>query len=263
MSKPRACTDIKTQHHVRGFLGLAGYYRRFIKYYASIAAPLSCLLQKDGFKWGTVEAAAFDALKHQLSHAPILGLPNFDDTFVVEADTSSKEKEAQVSYEFYQKMSSVVNRQRLLSTRCHKRVFIATPPNLLQSGIWEESVPYVVYYWLPHYQRLTVFLWSWTGFLSMPTLERYLPVLTLLRYLHINRQALLEPEIQNHPQNAGINGVGQMTEQNPFRGTKLFLHNSHGSMLNDDFVDIESTNEESANTVSKISKGSRFFRNSH
>ncbi|GJZ43230.1 ty3-gypsy retrotransposon protein [Tanacetum coccineum] len=90
MSKPRACTDIKTQHHVRGFLGLAGYYRRFIKYYASIAAPLSCLLQKDGFKWGTVEAAAFDALKHQLSHAPILGLPNFDDTFVVEADTSSK-----------------------------------------------------------------------------------------------------------------------------------------------------------------------------
>ncbi|GJU81684.1 ty3-gypsy retrotransposon protein [Tanacetum coccineum] len=44
----------------------------------------------DGFKWGTVEAAAFDALKHQLSHAPILGLPNFDDTFVVEADTSSK-----------------------------------------------------------------------------------------------------------------------------------------------------------------------------
>ncbi|GJU65203.1 ty3-gypsy retrotransposon protein [Tanacetum coccineum] len=39
---------------------------------------------------GTAEAAAFDALKQQLSHAPILGLPNFDDTFVVEADVSSK-----------------------------------------------------------------------------------------------------------------------------------------------------------------------------
>ncbi|GJZ43232.1 ty3-gypsy retrotransposon protein, partial [Tanacetum coccineum] len=44
----------------------------------------------DGFKWGTAEAAAFDALKQQLFHVPILGLPNFDDTFVVEADVSSK-----------------------------------------------------------------------------------------------------------------------------------------------------------------------------
>nr|GEY30806.1 Ty3/gypsy retrotransposon protein [Tanacetum cinerariifolium] len=80
----------KTQRQIRGFLGLAGYYCRFIKDYASIATPISCLLQKDGFKWGTTEAATFNALKHQLSHAPILCLLNFNDTFVIEADALSK-----------------------------------------------------------------------------------------------------------------------------------------------------------------------------
>ncbi|GJS49281.1 ty3-gypsy retrotransposon protein [Tanacetum coccineum] len=79
----------KTQRQVRGFLGLAGYYRRFIKDYASIAGPLSNLLQKDAFKWGAVEVATFEALKHHLSHAPILGLPNFDETFIVETDASA------------------------------------------------------------------------------------------------------------------------------------------------------------------------------
>nr|GFB76016.1 retrovirus-related Pol polyprotein from transposon 297 family [Tanacetum cinerariifolium] len=72
------------------YLGLAGYYHWFIRDYAWIAAPLSCLLQKDGFKWGTAEAAAFNALKHQLSRVPILCLPNFNDTFVIEADASSE-----------------------------------------------------------------------------------------------------------------------------------------------------------------------------
>ncbi|GKE61755.1 ty3-gypsy retrotransposon protein, partial [Tanacetum coccineum] len=79
----------KTQRQVRGFLGLVGYYRRFIKDYASIAGPLSNLLQKDAFKWGAVEVATFEALKHHLSHAPILGLPNFDETFIVETDASA------------------------------------------------------------------------------------------------------------------------------------------------------------------------------
>ncbi|GJX15841.1 ty3-gypsy retrotransposon protein [Tanacetum coccineum] len=77
-----------SQRQVRGFLGLAGYYRRFIKDYATLAAPLSDLLQKNGFKWGGPEDAAFSALKDRLTHAPILCLPNFEDTFVIEADAS-------------------------------------------------------------------------------------------------------------------------------------------------------------------------------
>ncbi|GJU89085.1 ty3-gypsy retrotransposon protein [Tanacetum coccineum] len=77
------------QRQVRGFLGLAGYYRRFIKDYATIAAPLSSLLQKKGFKWGELEKQAFDDLKTRLSDAPVLGLPNFEEMFVVEADASA------------------------------------------------------------------------------------------------------------------------------------------------------------------------------
>ncbi|PWA71682.1 hypothetical protein CTI12_AA283380 [Artemisia annua] len=79
----------KTQRQVRGFLGLAWYYRRFVKGYATMAAPLTDLLQKDGFKWDERESTAFEVLKQQLSTAPILGLPNFDQTFIVETDASS------------------------------------------------------------------------------------------------------------------------------------------------------------------------------
>lgn len=78
----------KTQKQVRSFLGLVGYYQRFIQGYASIAAPLSDLLQKDGFRWGEREQKAFEDLKHQLSVAPILSLPDFEDVFVVETDAS-------------------------------------------------------------------------------------------------------------------------------------------------------------------------------
>ncbi|KAI3756929.1 hypothetical protein L6452_04461 [Arctium lappa] len=78
----------KTQKQVRSFLGLAGYYRRFIQGYASIAAPLSDLLQKDGFRWGEREHKAFEDLKHKLSVAPVLSLPDFKEVFVVETDAS-------------------------------------------------------------------------------------------------------------------------------------------------------------------------------
>ncbi|GKD89530.1 ty3-gypsy retrotransposon protein [Tanacetum coccineum] len=77
-----------SQRQVRGFLGLSGYYRRFIKDYATLAASLSDLLQKNGFKWGDPEDAAFSTLKDRLTHAPILCLPNFEDTFVIEANAS-------------------------------------------------------------------------------------------------------------------------------------------------------------------------------
>ncbi|PWA58030.1 hypothetical protein CTI12_AA406450 [Artemisia annua] len=78
----------KNQRQVRGFLGLAGYYRRFIRGYASIAAPLTDLLKHEGFKWGETEAQAFETLKQQLSNSPLLTLPDFDQVFIVEADAS-------------------------------------------------------------------------------------------------------------------------------------------------------------------------------
>lgn len=73
---------------VRGFLGLAGYYRKFIRHFGGIAAPLNRLLTKNGFQWTEDAAAAFTALKQALITAPVLGLPDFSQPFVIECDTS-------------------------------------------------------------------------------------------------------------------------------------------------------------------------------
>ena len=73
---------------LRGFLGLAGYYRRFIQGYAAMAAPLTKLLKNDGFTWTEEATAAFVALKQALSTTPVLQLPAFDQPFLVDCDAS-------------------------------------------------------------------------------------------------------------------------------------------------------------------------------
>ncbi|XP_066341463.1 uncharacterized mitochondrial protein AtMg00860-like [Miscanthus floridulus] len=73
---------------LRGFLSLAGYYRRFIKDYGTLTAPLTSLLRKNAFLWTDAADAAFTALKSALSAAPILHLPDFDREFVIDCDAS-------------------------------------------------------------------------------------------------------------------------------------------------------------------------------
>ncbi|GJR47429.1 putative reverse transcriptase domain-containing protein [Tanacetum coccineum] len=76
---------------VRQFLGLAGYYRRFIKGFSLISKPLTKLTQKDKkYEWGKEEEEAFQTLKQKLCSAPILALPEGTKDFMVYCDASLK-----------------------------------------------------------------------------------------------------------------------------------------------------------------------------
>ncbi|GJQ90927.1 putative ribonuclease H-like domain-containing protein [Tanacetum coccineum] len=78
-----------TRTEVRQFLGLVGYYRRFIKDFSKIAKSLTELTQKNKkYIWGENQESAFQLLKQKLCKAPILALPEKNDDFVVYYDTS-------------------------------------------------------------------------------------------------------------------------------------------------------------------------------
>ncbi|KAG8371593.1 hypothetical protein BUALT_Bualt13G0104100 [Buddleja alternifolia] len=76
---------------LRSFLGLANYYRRFIKVYSKIVNPLTDLLKKDQkWEWTVKCQRAFDLLKQAVSSEPMLKLPEFDKPFEVQTDASDR-----------------------------------------------------------------------------------------------------------------------------------------------------------------------------
>ncbi|XP_072962622.1 uncharacterized mitochondrial protein AtMg00860-like [Typha angustifolia] len=78
----------KTTKELRGFLGLIGYYRRFMANYSKVAAPLMALLQKGAFTWTNKSKEAFEALKKAMISALVLVLADFTKPFTIECDTS-------------------------------------------------------------------------------------------------------------------------------------------------------------------------------
>ncbi|GKE47245.1 putative reverse transcriptase domain-containing protein [Tanacetum coccineum] len=84
-ASPKSATEI------RQFLGLAGYYRRFIEGFSKIAKPMTKLTQKKvKFDWSDKAETAFQLIKHKLCSAPILFLPEGNEDFIVYCDASIK-----------------------------------------------------------------------------------------------------------------------------------------------------------------------------
>ncbi len=79
----------KSVENGRSFLGLAGYYRAFVKNFASIASPLTRLLKKDvSFLWNDAQQQIFNTLQDVLTRAPILALPDYSLPFTLCTDAS-------------------------------------------------------------------------------------------------------------------------------------------------------------------------------
>lgn len=76
----------KSFKELRVFLGLASNYKKFIRKFGAISKILTNLLKKNNFGWHDGAHKAFDLLKKAFYEAPVLALPNFNKTFVLEID---------------------------------------------------------------------------------------------------------------------------------------------------------------------------------
>ena len=74
---------------LRGLLGLTGYYRKFIRGYSTLAAPLTALTKKHAFHWIEQAQRAFEVLKQPLTSLHVLALPDFNAPFIIECNASS------------------------------------------------------------------------------------------------------------------------------------------------------------------------------
>lgn len=127
-------------------MGLTGYYRRFVKGYAGIAAPLIDLLCKDFFLWSAQAQSAFDALKLAMSTALVLRLPDFSLEFVVETGASNVSIGA-VLMQFEHPLSFFSKKlgPRLQAAYTYTKELYAITESVCNGGniFWDDSLSFV------------------------------------------------------------------------------------------------------------------------
>ena len=118
--KIREAERPKTKSQVRAFLGLAGYYRKFIPSFAETAAPLSDLVKKgspNNVIWDSPQEDAFTTLKKKLTQTPILRLPDFSRQFLLQTDASDSGVGAALLQEFDDGVFPIAYASKKLLTR--------------------------------------------------------------------------------------------------------------------------------------------------
>jgi len=107
---PESVTDI------RSFIGLASFYRKFIRGFSELAAPMTELTKKDRqFSWGEAEERALNRLKTAMVTAPVLQLPDFEREFTVTTDASEVSVGAILSQDFGKGLQPVCYESRKLN----------------------------------------------------------------------------------------------------------------------------------------------------
>jgi hypothetical protein len=80
----------KTLTELRGFLGICTYYKKFVKGFSQLCAPLIDLTKKGAFKWSEEAQATMEKMKKVMSTCPVLALPDFGLPFTLECDASGE-----------------------------------------------------------------------------------------------------------------------------------------------------------------------------
>nr|GFB66063.1 retrotransposable element Tf2 [Tanacetum cinerariifolium] len=128
------CASPKTPTEIRQFLGLAGYYRRFIEGFSKIAKSMTKLTQKGiKYDWGKKEENIFQLIKQKLCSASILALPEKSEDFVVYCDASHKGLGAVLMQR--EKVIAYASRQ----LKVHERNY--TTHNLELGGMIRTDIP--------------------------------------------------------------------------------------------------------------------------
>jgi hypothetical protein len=117
-----------------------GYYRKFIRGYGDIAALLTQLLKQESFRWSPEAEAAFDALKAALTSAPVLQLPDFDKSFIVDYYTSGSGCSGPLAFfshaiaPHHVKLAAYERELiRLVKAVCHWRPYLWTQPFMVRT----------------------------------------------------------------------------------------------------------------------------------